>query len=176
MHAGLHIFRHGCRLYALKAFIIIVLAATAGVCIAGQPLRIELPAEPNSTPYQVVPLGQKGVLVFYRIADSSTRTGDTWYFRLFDTGLTEKWQRAPLKQEMVSGTRKHYIEEILCFSLLSTSRTPNIPVSSLSCSTSARRIPVAGYSGCLQNPISCKWSTKAILYMLFHPTRIKPPA
>jgi hypothetical protein len=61
--------------------------------ITAQPLRIELPAEPNSAPYQVIPAGRSGLLLLFRTTDSLSRTADTWLIRLYDTRLSEKWSR-----------------------------------------------------------------------------------
>lgn len=73
-----------------------------------QPLRLELDARPNTEPYQLVPLGERGILVLLKTNEFEERNTRKWIFGIYDTLFNIQWEF------MVPVLRNH---EYLAYSL-----------------------------------------------------------
>ena len=54
-------------------------------------VRLEVPSELDIESYNVEPLGEKGVLVFYESNELDNEKHRKWYFGLFNTSLHQQW-------------------------------------------------------------------------------------
>jgi len=59
-------------------------------------LRVEIEAKSSSDAYQIIPFGEKGVLLFFQSNESADKTNNKWYFTLYDTNFKEKWSKEQL--------------------------------------------------------------------------------
>jgi hypothetical protein len=69
------------------------------VIFCGQPvsaqtgvMRLEFPAELEKNPYEVVPLEEYGLLMFYAQPDLMGETDRSWHFTFYDTSLFIQWE------------------------------------------------------------------------------------
>ena len=72
------------------------------VIFCGQPvsaqtgvMRLEFPAELEKNPYEVVPLEEYGLLMFYAQPDLIGETDRSWHFTFYDTSLFIQWEALP---------------------------------------------------------------------------------
>ena len=75
-----------------------------------QPVRIEVPGDLNADVYQIEPVGEKGVMVFYETNETDDKGNRLWYFALLDTKLQQKWLKSvPLdtKLSYISSTKSN---------------------------------------------------------------------
>lgn len=59
-------------------------------------LRVEIEAKSSSDSYQIIPFGEKGVLLFFQSNESADKTNYKWYFTLYNTNFREKWSKEQL--------------------------------------------------------------------------------
>jgi len=72
-----------------------------------KPLRIEIEAKLNSDSYNVIPFGEKGIILFFQSNENTDlptlptgkaggqagKTNNKWYFTLYDTNFKEVWTK-----------------------------------------------------------------------------------
>jgi hypothetical protein len=88
---------------AFKLFVVILFSFFSVIFSFAQndkPLRVEIEAKSNSDSYNIIPFGEKGIILFFQgneNADLPTRqagkTNNKWYFTLYDTNLKEVWTK-----------------------------------------------------------------------------------
>lgn len=57
------------------------------------PMRIELEARPNAEPYNLVPYGKEGMILFTQTNEFEDRHNRTWLITFLDTNLKERWTK-----------------------------------------------------------------------------------
>lgn len=57
-------------------------------------MRIELPCEDNTRPFELIPLQKDGFLLFYRTNSPATKDHTSWEFAAYSVNLTQNWTRA----------------------------------------------------------------------------------
>ncbi|MDP2423166.1 MAG: hypothetical protein U1C46_05695 [Bacteroidales bacterium] len=57
------------------------------------PLRLELEARPNTEPYNLVPYGKEGFVLFTQTNEFEDRNNRIWLVSFFDNTLKEKWTK-----------------------------------------------------------------------------------
>jgi hypothetical protein len=55
-------------------------------------LRLELEAALNSDIYELVPLEEQGLLIFYETKDEAGENGKNWFFTFYDPSFSEVWK------------------------------------------------------------------------------------
>lgn len=56
-------------------------------------MRVEMPADRESDIYDLIPCGEKGVLLLYETQDIIDAENKKWEFSLYDTSLMENWSK-----------------------------------------------------------------------------------
>jgi hypothetical protein len=78
-------------------FILFVFCAHTNWAQTGtQPLRIELEARPNTEPYQLIPLGDDGILVLTRTNEFEDRNNRKWILSLYNQTFEKQWEQVQL--------------------------------------------------------------------------------
>ncbi len=75
-------------------FLFLMFLSGQGVAQRLLPVRLEIPGDLNAETYQVVPIGEQGVLIFYESTETDKDGKRLWYFGLLDKTLNQKWLRS----------------------------------------------------------------------------------
>lgn len=78
-----------------NCLLIFLLLLSAHVSLAqsdNQPLRIELDARPNTEPFDVIPMGNQGLLVMFKTNEFEDRNFRRWVFVFYDSQLELQWE------------------------------------------------------------------------------------
>ena len=60
---------------------------------AGKPQRIEIELQSNAEPFQTIPLGEKGILVFYQSTRETENSKSIWVFTLYSINFDKIWNK-----------------------------------------------------------------------------------
>jgi hypothetical protein len=75
-----------------QIIIFVLFAAVAAAQAGSQPMRLELEARPNTEPYQLVPLAEKGFLVLFKSNEFEDRNNRKWNFAFYNANMDLQWE------------------------------------------------------------------------------------
>ncbi len=58
------------------------------------PMRIEIPCEENTRPFELIPMQKDGFLLFYRTNSPAAKDRTSWEFASYSVNLSQNWTRA----------------------------------------------------------------------------------
>ena len=67
--------------------------STTGIPVYERVLRVEIPAKSDNETYRLIPLKDRGVILFYKSLESSGQDKSKWYFSLYDSDLKLRWTK-----------------------------------------------------------------------------------
>lgn len=71
------------------------------------PVRIEIPAKSTDETYQVVPCGEKGLILFFKSLETVGDSASKWYFSFYDQNLEQVWVRnIPIGNSLMIAEKK----------------------------------------------------------------------
>lgn len=75
------------QIFTLIATLVVIASASQSL----DAIRIEVPADLNAEAFNIEPLGNNGVIIFYVSNELDSESKRKWYFGLFDTDLNQQW-------------------------------------------------------------------------------------
>lgn len=73
--------------FSLKILVVLFLIINISYAQENKLLRIELDAKENEYPYDLIPLQDNGMIMFYRTANTVSASEINWYFSFYDVNL-----------------------------------------------------------------------------------------
>ena len=82
----------------------------------GQSIRMEIESKSAIDQYNIVPIGEKGIIIFYETMQSESARNEKWIFSKYDTSFNEIWTTEyPLLNNL--SYSKYYVDTLFMYAL-----------------------------------------------------------